>query len=235
MRNSGVGAGSGLATTQKGFFIDYDSAMNRSTKTAGISLLVLAFLPYAYVNHRLHSHNWAPLEAAANIESNSQFVSTTFVPDLSGTYEVSLAFAPINIPAEECLVGDSLFKGSCRSTPAGLDLDWSVLKESGGKEVVASEYRSYRPYGFEGAGSVETVLGRFDADKNSNYKIALRVRNIAPELKSASPKVRVEAARFYWEDWVIYSQMSFVFALFLASMGIATLGWEYFSDRQASN
>jgi hypothetical protein len=206
--------------------------MKRWKLTTGLSVLVISVLPYGYVQFRLRSHNWAPLEVPAELASKSNFLSRSFVTDLNGSYNVSLAFAPVDVEAEECLVGDALFKDSCKSGTNGLDLDWSVIREESGHETVVADYRSYRPGEFEGAGSVETVLGRFDAERYATYKIALRVRNIAPELRSASPKVRVEAARYYWENWMIYAQMSLFFAVVIASMGTIILGWGYFSDRK---
>jgi hypothetical protein len=57
------------------------------------------------------------------------------------------------------------------------------------------------------------------------------MRNLAPELKSASPKIRVEAATVYWEKWVIFAQMSLAFAVLLGSFGIVVLVWGFFLDR----
>jgi hypothetical protein len=205
--------------------------MKHWAQATGFSLLAAAILPYAYAQYRYRSHNWVPLEVLAKLEPNSQTVSTKFVTDLDGFYKVSLAFAPVDVEAEECLVGDPLFKSSCNSGANGLDLGWSVLGEQAGREVVVADYQLYRPAEFEGAGSVETVLGGFDAHKGGVYQIAIRVRYIAPELQSASPKMRVEAANFYWEKWVIYAQMSFLFAAVLAPIGIVVLGWGYFADR----
>lgn len=205
--------------------------MKRWARTAGISLLVASVLPYAYMQYRLRSHNWVPLEAPAGLDAHSQFVSPMFVSDMSGSYNVSLAFAPLDVDREECLVGDSLFKDSCKPGTDGLDLDWSVVRTEAGHETVAVDYRRYRPGWFEGAGSVETVLGSFEAQKGGSYKIATRMRNLAPELKSASPKIRVEAATVYWEKWVIFAQMSLAFAVLLGSFGIVVLVWGFFLDR----
>ena len=149
-------------------------------------------------------------------------VTAYFPADLTGFYNVNLTFAPIDVELEECLVGDRLF-GACDKTQDGLDFDWSVLRSDPHGEVTVVEYQRYRPASFGGAGYVGTVLGDFDAHKGEKYRIAIRVRHIAPQLRSASPHVRVEAGRIYWEQWVIFAQLTLLFSAVAGIPGIALL------------
>ena len=155
----------------------------------------------------------------------AELLTPEFTTDLSGFYNVSLMFAPLHVELEECLVGDSLFSNFCQGRTDRLVLDWTVLRQSANGETPVMAYQPYRPGSFEGAGSVETVLGGFEAHKGSVYRIGVRVKEIAPELASASPRVHVEAHGIYWEKWVIYAQMSFLLAIVVELFGIAFLLW----------
>jgi hypothetical protein len=69
------------------------------------------------------------------------------------------------------------------------------------------------------------VLGSFDAQKGDEYRIAIRVQHVAPQLRSASPHVRVEAGRIYWEKWLIFAQLTLLFGAVVGLPGIALLIW----------
>jgi hypothetical protein len=199
----------------------------------GATLIFVAVAPYGYVQFRLRSHNWTPLSAPVNLVESSDVVSPEFKTDLTGRYVVGLDFAPINIDLEECLVGDTLFKDSCKSVGSGLDMDWSVVHHQLPKDVMVIDHRVYKPQGFGGAGVIETVLGDFDAQAGEKYRILLHVRKIVPELNSASPKISVEAGRIYWEKWIIFAQLSLLFAIFPGIGGVIVLGWAIFNRRRA--
>jgi hypothetical protein len=188
----------------------------------GIVLIAIAVTPYGYVQYRLRSHDWTPLDAVASLNDGTTTLTADFPTDLTGFYNVNLTFAPVNVELEECLVGDRLFN-SCDKTQNGLDLDWSVLRTDAHGEVPVVQYQCYRPASFGGAGYVGTVLGGFDAHKGDKYRIAIRVRQVAPQLRSASPHVRVEAGRIYWEQWVIFAQLTLLFGAVVGLPGFALL------------
>lgn len=200
-------------------------------RNLGIFLIATAIAPYTYVQYRLRSHNWIPLDATASLNDGSAVLTADFPTDLTGFYNVSLTFAPVNVELEECLVGDRLFD-SCDKEQDGLDLDWAVLRSSAHGEVPVVDYRQYRPASFGGAGYVGTVLGSFDAQKGDKYRIAIRVRRVAPQLRSASPHIRVEAGRIYWEQWVIFAQLTLLFGIVVGVLGIALLMKGIFSGRR---
>ncbi len=202
----------------------YHHRVKHWARNLGISLIAIAMAPYSYVQYRLRSHNWTPLDAEASLKDGSTTMTADFPTDLTGFYSVNLTFAPVNVELEECLVGDRLFD-SCDKTRDGLDLDWSVLRSDAHGEVPVVEYQPYRPASFGGAGYVETALGTFDAHKGEKYRIAIRVRHIAAELLSASPHVRVEAGRIYWEQWVIFAQLTLLFSAAVGLLGAALLIW----------
>lgn len=197
--------------------------MSKTGLRVGAVLILIALAPFAYVQIRLHSHNWLPLTAPVRLDAGKEVGTSEFVTDLSGSYVVSLDFTPNNPALEECLVGDSLFKDDCTSLGSGLDLDWSVLSGDSNKVKAVVDRQAYRPQGFGGAGVVSTVLGDFDAKEGNRYRILLHVKNVAPELISASPKIRVEAHRIYWEKWIIYSQASLLFAIIPGAAGLLIL------------
>jgi hypothetical protein len=199
--------------------------MNRIRIISGCVLILIAATPIAYVQFRVHSHNWVPLTAPVTLNAGESTTTPEFTTDMNGSYAVALDFIPTNPGLEECLVGDRLFKDDCKSLGSGLDLDWSVLRHNSTEDVVVVDKQPYRPGSFGGAGVVETVLGDFDAQKGEHYKILLRVRKIAPELTAASPKVSVEAHRIYWEKWVILAQASFLFAIVPGVSGVLILIW----------
>ena len=149
-------------------------------------------------------------------------VTADFPTDLNGFYNVSLTFAPTNVELEECLVGDRLFD-SCDKMQSGLDLDWSVLRSDPHGEATIVGFQHYSPASFGGAGNVATALGSFDARKGSKYRIAIRVRHVASQLRSASPHVQVEAGGFYWEQWIIYAQLTLLFGAVVGLPGIVLL------------
>jgi hypothetical protein len=196
--------------------------MRRAHVLLGFGLIGIAGLPMAYVHSRFLGHNWAPLSTPANLTAGS--VGTAeFVSDLNGTYIVSLAFSPKNVAMEECLVGNRLFKADCQGLGSGLDLDWSVTRRDLGEDIVLIDNQTYRPHAFGGAGAVETELGRFGAQLGGRYKIGLRVRQSSPELRAASPLLKVDAHWVYWEKWIEYEQLSFWFAAMVGIPGIVTL------------
>jgi hypothetical protein len=188
----------------------------------GVVLILLAVLPYLYVQYRLRSHNWTPLNVPASLNEGTTTVTHDFPADLTGFYNVNLTFAPIDVELEECLVGDRLFR-SCDKTQDGLDLDWSVLRSDPHGEVTVVEYQRYRPASFGGAGYVGTMLGSFNGRKGDKYRIAIRVRHVASQLSSAFPHVRVEAGRIYWEQWVIFAQLTMLFGAIVGLPGIVFL------------
>lgn len=155
-----------------------------------------------------------------------------FATDLTGFYNIELAFAPNNVEQEECLVGDRLF-GACDKVQSGLDFDWAVFRSDVNGEVPIIEYQRYRPASFGGAGYVGTTVGSFDAQRGKQYRIAIRVRNIAPELLSASPRIRVEAGRIYWEKWIIFAQLTLLLGAVVGIPGVAFLTFGLFSQRRA--
>jgi hypothetical protein len=201
------------------------SPMNRTGIAVGSALILIATVPIAYVQFRIRSHNWVPLTAPVRLVEGENVTTPEFTADLNGSYVVGLDFDPMNSPLEECLVGDRLFKDDCKSLGSGLDLDWSVLRHDLPEDAAVVDKEAYRPQSFGGAGVVETVLGSFDAQKGEHYKILLHVRKIAPELNAASPKVRVEAHRIYWEKWMIFAQASLLFAIVPAVGGLLILIW----------
>jgi hypothetical protein len=207
--------------------------MNKKGMTVGAALILIAILPVAYVQIRLHSHNWEPLTAPVMPSQGKEITSAEFKADLSGTYVVSLEFAPTNSALEECLVGDQLYKDDCASLGSGLDLDWSVVsRNSSGRKAIVDR-KLYVPGAFGGSGVVATVLGTFDAQKGDRYSVLLHIRNIAPELRVASPKISVEAGRIYWEKWVIFAQLSLMFAVIPGISGVVLLLWSIFRQQHA--
>jgi hypothetical protein len=199
----------------------------------GATLICIAIAPYGYVQFRLRSHNWTPLNTPVNLVDGGDVASPEFKADLTGFYVVGLDFAPTNVDLEECLVGDTLFKESCESVGSGLALDWSVVRHQLPKDVTVVDHQIYKPGGFGGSGVVQTVLGDFEAQAGEKYRILVHVRKIAPELNSASPKINVEAGRIYWEKWIIFAQLSLLFAIFPGIGGIIVLGWAIFNRRRA--
>ncbi|NYF81243.1 hypothetical protein [Granulicella arctica] len=99
-------------------------------------------------------------------------------------------------------------------------MDWSVTRRDLGEDIVLINNQTYLPHAFGGAGAVETELGRFDAQSGGRYKISLRVRQSSPELRAASPLLKVDAHWVYWEKGVEYEQLSFWFAAVVGIAGI---------------
>ena len=197
--------------------------MKHWASKVSVVLFLLAVAPYVYVQYRLRSHDWTPLDAPATLQDGTVLSTPVFPTDLTGFYKVSLTFAPNNVEREECLVGDRLFASSCGNTETGLQLDWSVLRVNPDGESVVVGDQPYHPGSFEGAGNVATVLGGFDAHKGDRYRVTLRVRKVAPELQTASPRIKVEAHQIYWEQWVIFAQMSLLFGMVIGVLAISML------------
>lgn len=170
--------------------------MRRGQVLLGFGLVGIAGLPMIYAHSRLRGHNWDPLSAPVSLTAGA-VETAEFVSDLSGTYIVSLAFSPKNVAQEECLVGNRLFKGDCRELGSGLDLDWSVTRRDLGEGIILIDRQAYSPHAFGGTGAVQTELGRFDARPGGRYKIALRVRQSAEELRTSSPLLKVDAHWVY--------------------------------------
>jgi hypothetical protein len=207
--------------------------MKKTGPIWGGTLICIALAPYAYVQFRLRSHNWFPLSAPVSLVEGGDVVSPEFKSDLTGFYVVGLDFAPTNVDLEECLAGDILFKDSCKSVGSGLALDWSVVRHQLPKDVTVVDHEIYKPQSFGGAGVIQAVLGSFDAQAGEKYKILVHVRKIAPELNSASPKISVEAGRIYWEKWIIFAQLSLLFAVLPGISGFVVLLWAIFKRRKA--
>jgi hypothetical protein len=183
----------------------------------GVSVIVIGLIPELYIQNRLHSHDWSPLDAPVTLRKGDVQTSE-FSTDLDGTYIVSLAFDPN-------LVGDQLFKTACETVGSGLDLDWSVVGHSSGNDLALIQNRDYKPHAFGGSGAVQTELGSFEAQRGGRYKVLLKLRQDSSELNTASPRVRVDAARIYWETWVIYGQMALWLAGIVGLLGVFTIIW----------
>jgi len=199
----------------------------------GGTLFCVAIAPYAYVQFRLRSHNWSPLSTPVTLVEGGDVATPEFKADLTGFYVVALDFAPTNVDLEECLAGDTLFKDSCKSVGSGLALDWSVVRHQLPKDVTVVDHQIFKPQGFGGSGVIEAVLGTFDAQAGEKYRILVHVRTIAPELGSASPKISVQAGRIYWEKWIIFAQLSLLFAVPVGICGVVVLLWAVFKRRKA--
>jgi hypothetical protein len=186
-------------------------------------VIAIGALPELYVQYRLHAHNWRPLDMPVVLRTGN-IQSTEFTTDLTGTYVVSLAFKPNNFYREDCLVGDVLSKESCEVLGSGLDFNWTVVRHDPSGDHALFQYQDYRPSGFEsGAGELEADIGRFEAQRGGHYIVMLGVRRDSTELNAASPKLRVEAHRIYWEDWLIYQQMAFVLAIVVGLFGVVIM------------
>lgn len=196
--------------------------MKHWASKVSIALVLLAVFPYGYVQYRLRSHDWTPLNVPVTLSDGTTMTTEYFPADLTGFYNVNLSFAPINVDLEECLVGDRLFVG-CEKTQNGMDLDWSVLRSAPHGDVTVVEYQRYRPSTFGGAGYVGTLLGDFNAHRGEKYRVAIRVRHVAPQLRIASPHVLIEAGRIYWEQWVIFAQLTLLFSGVVGVPGIVFL------------
>lgn len=205
--------------------------MKHWTGNLGIVLIAIAIVPYSYVQFRLRLHNWNPLDTAVLLREGHTTLTAAFPTDLTGFYNVELAFAPNDVNEEECLIGDNLFR-SCDKTGNGLDFDWAVFRSDAHGEVPVVAFQKYDPRSFGGAGYVGTTMGSFDALRGEHYRIALRVRQVAPELLSASPHIRVEAGRFYWERWVIFAQITLLFGAAFGIPGVALLVFGFILRRR---
>jgi hypothetical protein len=196
----------------------------------GTSLIVLAAIPELYIQYRLHAHNWNPLKSPILLQVGT--VRTPgFVTDLNGFYEVGLAFQPKNIDLEECLLGDRLFQTSCEKLGSGLKLDWAVIREGWNENSPVVGPKAYDPRAFGGAGVVQTQLGGFEAQRGKRYAVVLNVHSVSSELNAASPQVRVEAARIYWEKWVIFNQLIFWLSFVLGSVGLIIVAFSFRQDK----
>jgi hypothetical protein len=196
--------------------------MRKSNLLAGLLLVGIAGLPMVYFHSRLKEHDWAPLSTPVDL-TTGKIDKSEFIADLTGTYIVSLAFSPTNSPKEECLLGDNLFRGNCRDLGSGLDLDWSVTRSDLGEAVTLIDNETYIGHAFGGSGGVQTELGRFGAQAGGHYRVSLLVRQSDPELRAASPFLKVDAHWVYWEKWIEYQQLSFWFAVIVGVTGIVNL------------
>jgi hypothetical protein len=198
--------------------------MNRRRLVIGVAIILVASSPELYVQYRLRAHHWDPLQRPILIKTG-RIESPEFLTDLDGTYVVSLVFLPKDVQREECLVGDSLFKASCASLGSGLNLDWSVVRRGWGDDLPVVNPKAYKPAWFSGAGSIEAALGTFEAERGKKYSIVLEVHQNSPELNAASPSLKVEAHRIYWEKWVIFNQMAILLASVVGLIGLFVAIW----------
>jgi len=187
---------------------------------AGVIVVALGLLPWVYTTYRVYSHNWIPLLVPVALTPR-EFESPEFTTDLTGTYVVSLVFEPMpDGKKEDCQIGEELGRGSCAAAARTLYLDWSVFAD--GKDL--SPAATYKPYAFSGSpGELGTEIGRFEGTRGHRQAIRLDILNDAGELNSAHPKLRVEAHRVYWEEWVIFRQLAFFCAVLFAAVGLAVV------------
>jgi hypothetical protein len=82
----------------------------------------------------------------------------------------------------------------------------------------------YEPNAFSASpGELGTELGQFQARKGRRQIIKLKILNDAGELNLAHPKLKVEAHRVYWEQWVIFRQLGFLIAVLFGGVGQAAI------------
>jgi hypothetical protein len=183
----------------------------RFTRNAklGLALILTGILPVMYTTHRLHAHNWDPLEVPV-VLLPGEFQSPDFVTDLDGTYIVSLAFDTMQDQTrEDCLIGWDFPQGSCNNISPTLNFDWAVQGDVADIENAGH----FKIYGMSGSGDDEAQLGTFDAKRGGHQKITLRILGDAGELNAAHPRLKVEAHFVYWETLIIENQMAWLLAL----------------------
>lgn len=188
----------------------------------GLVWFLVAISPLLYTEYMLHSHNWDPLKTPL-ILSPGEFQSPEFITDLDGTYVVSLIFGEMkDTNREHCLIGEELSKDSCKDISQTLDFDWTVIGDVGRIQNGGH----FKIYGMtEGKDEVGPMLGTFEAKRGGRQKIVLNILSDAGELNAVHPRLRVEAGSGYWERWVIFGQMAWLFALALEFVWTVTILW----------
>lgn len=182
----------------------------RSVKKIGLALILVGISPLLYAEYKIHQHNWDPLITPVILKPGL-FESPEFSTDLDGTYDIWLAFDPMkDIGREECLIGWD-YQSSCkdRNITPSLNFSWVVNGDVKHAESEGTfKIQSIRT-------GPETGLGSFDAKRGGHQRIILNIFSDAGELNLVHPRLKVEAATAYWEKWVIFGQMAWVFAFFV--------------------
>jgi hypothetical protein len=193
----------------------------RNLKVRLVTILVV-LSPLLFTTFMLHSHNWDPLRAALML-SPGRYQSPEFATDLDGTYVVSLVFDEMpDTNREDCLIGEELANGSCKSLSPTLNFNWTIIGDDGSIQ----NRGHFKVHGITGAkNEVEAMLGTFEAKRGGHQKIVLSILSDAGELNTAHPRLKVEAHRVYWEKWVIFDQMALLFALAVGLVWIVIILW----------
>lgn len=187
----------------------------------GLVVLFVGIVPLLFTIYKLHSHKWDVLKTPLVI-SPGQFTSPAFSTDLDGRYVVSLAFDTLpDIHREDCLIGWESPNGSCKDISPTLNFEWTVIGDVGSIENGGH----FKVYAMSGAGEDEVLLGTFEAKRTGRQEIVLNILSDAGELNNAHPRLKVQAHRVYWEKWVIFNQMAWLFALILGFGWTVTFLW----------
>ena len=191
----------------------------------GFILILIGMTPLLYTTYRTFAHNWTPLTVPV-ILTPGEFQSPDFKTDLTGTYIVSLVFER-GLPfgkevsdKERCMIGDDFPKGSCNSDTRTLYVNWSVVPGTASMGL-ATEYKP-GTFSFT-SDKIEAELGRFEAKRGNPQKITLKILRNAGTLNAAHPKLKVEAHRIYWEEWIILGQLAFLWAIVLGAVGVGCI------------
>lgn len=165
--------------------------------------------------------NAAPLTVPVTL-SPGHFQSPVFKAHVSTQHVVSIAFDS-SLPSTEmnCLIGMKLSLNECGDIPEALSVKWRLVSSN---QTLASGSSSDRGASYS-YNLIERHIGRFVAQRGTEYTLDFDVLQDGSRLAPAHPVLKVEPNLNGYEGWLMLAWFAFYGGLVCAIVGaIVTYG-----------
>ena len=184
-------------------------------KTAGLALiafgLTISVLTYSWTR----AMNAVPLTLPITL-SPGHFQSPVFKPHVSTQHVISIAFDSSLPPTEmNCLIGMKLSSNECGDVPELLNVKWRLVSSN---QTLASGSSSERGASYS-YNLIERHIGRFDAQRGTEYTLDWDVLQDCSRLTPAHPVLKVGPNLNGYEGWLMLAGFAFYAGLVCAVVG----------------
>lgn len=159
--------------------------------------------------------NAVPLSVPITL-SPGRFQSPVFEAHVSTQHVVSIAFGSSLPPTEmNCLIGMKLAPNECGDVPESLNVKWRLVSSH---QTLASGSSSERGASYS-YNLIERHIGRFDAQRGTEYTLDFDVLQDGSRLAPAHPVLKVGPNLNGYEGWLMLAGFAFYAGLVCAVVG----------------
>jgi hypothetical protein len=184
-------------------------------KTAGLALIAFGLTISALTYTWTRAMNTVPLSVPVTL-SPGHFQSPIFKAHVSTQHVVSIAFDRSLPPDEmDCFIGMHLIPNACTNQPAILNVKWQLISDH---QTIATGASSDRGASYS-HNLIERHIGRFDAQRGTDYTLQFDVLQDGSRLASAHPLLEVGPNLNGYEGWLMLAAFAFYAGFVCAAIG----------------